>query len=157
MKLADPARQPLLESPHSSHSTSTLATLTGRPGFVRRFANFVWPYVKLARIDGLLGVWLTFWPCGELVLSIWRTSVITPLTICLIQAWGATLAAYHYSLPWLQLATVISFMFVGCALLHSAVCVWNDYVDRDVDRLVGKLLVSTVNTKYWLIINHRAH
>ena len=70
MKLADPARQSLLESPHSGHSTSTLATLTGCPGFVRGFTNFGWPYIKLARIDGLLGVWLTFWPCGKLVLII---------------------------------------------------------------------------------------
>ena len=66
MTLADPARQPLLKSPNSDHSTSTLATSTDKPGFVKRFTNFGWPYIKLARIDGLLGVWLTFWPCGKL-------------------------------------------------------------------------------------------
>jgi hypothetical protein len=48
-------------------------------------------------------------------------------------------------------------MFVGCALLHSAACVWNDYLDREVDRLVGKLSVSTVKIKWWLILDHRAH
>jgi len=48
-------------------------------------------------------------------------------------------------------------MFVGCALLHSAVCVWNDYVDREVDRLVGKLSASTVNTNCWLILDLSAH
>lgn len=57
----------------------------------------------------------------------------------LIQAWGATLAAYYHSLPWQQLATVMPFMFVGCALLHSSACVWNDYLDREVDRLVSEL------------------
>ena len=77
--------------------------------------------------------------------------VSTSLTICFIQAWGATLAAYYYSLPWLQLVTVISFMFVGCAALHSAACVWNDYLDREVDRLVGMLSTGSSNTKWWLI------
>lgn len=67
MKPADPAGQPLLKSPHSEDPASTLAT-TKYPGFVKRFTNFGWSYVKLARIDGLLGVWLTFWPCGKLVL-----------------------------------------------------------------------------------------
>lgn len=83
--------------------------------------------------------------------------MFTSLTIRLIQAWGATLAAYHYSLPWQQLATVISFMFVGCALLHSAACVWNDYLDREVDRLVGKLSVGTFTTNCWLIPDHRTY
>ena len=94
------------------------------------------------------------WVFGSLsgrAVSLWCSSlfigVFTSLTICLIQAWGATLAAYYYSLPWQQLAIVISFMFVGCALLHSAACVWNDYLDREVDRLVGKLSVGTVKTK----------
>jgi len=48
-------------------------------------------------------------------------------------------------------------MFVGCALLHSAACVWNDYLDREVDRLVGELSVGIVKTKWWLILDHRAH
>jgi hypothetical protein len=67
MTLADPARQPLLDSTQSCSPTSTLATSTENPGFVRRFTHFGRPYVKLARIDGLLGVWLTFWPCGKFV------------------------------------------------------------------------------------------
>jgi len=32
----------------------------------------------------------------------------------------------------------MAFMFVGCAFLHSAACVWNDYLDREVDRLVER-------------------
>jgi len=145
MTRPDPARQPLLlpRPAHSSPPASTLLPSTKKPGFARRFTSFVWPYVKLARIDGLLGVWLTFWPCGKSALwlpsSLPCSGVFTSLTISLIQAWGATLAAYYESLPWQQLATVLSFMFVGCALLHSSACVWNDYLDRNVDRLVGKL------------------
>jgi len=77
-------------------------------------------------------------PCSDLF-SRTCSDGLTSLTTCLIKAWGATLAVYYYSLPWQQLATVIPFMFVGCALLHSAACVWNDYLDREVDRRVGKL------------------
>jgi hypothetical protein len=26
-----------------------------------------WPYIELARINGLVGVWLTFWPCCKCI------------------------------------------------------------------------------------------
>ena len=62
----DPAKQPLLESPSLG---SSVASSTENQSLVRRATEFVWPYIKLARIDGLLGVWLTFWPCGESALE----------------------------------------------------------------------------------------
>ena len=135
MAPTDPAKRPLLDPTHSGPSPSNVAPSTENPGFVRRFTDFAWPYIKLARIDGLLGVWLTFWPCGKCTLL----RQVRLADNRLIQAWGATLAAYYHNLPWQQLATVIPAMFVGCALLHSSACVWNDYLDREVDRLVSKL------------------
>jgi hypothetical protein len=33
--------------------------------YYNRVERAVWPYVELARINGLVGVWLTFWPCCE--------------------------------------------------------------------------------------------
>jgi len=81
------------------------------------FVAAVWPYVKLARIDGLLGVWLTFWPC----------------------AWGALLAgSYTNDHSPQQLANILIGMFLACAVLHSAACTINDIFDRHVDRLVER-------------------
>jgi len=68
MAPTDPAKRPLLVSARSGSSTSTVALSTETPSLVGRIKSFVWPYIKLARIDGLLGVWLTFWPCGKFAL-----------------------------------------------------------------------------------------
>ncbi|CAE6519428.1 unnamed protein product [Rhizoctonia solani] len=75
----------------------------------------IWPYIELARINGLVGVWLTFWPC----------------------CWGSMMAAYAQRLPLSQILSTIPLLWLGCALLHSAACTINDIFDREVDKLVG--------------------
>ncbi|KAG8748133.1 Para-hydroxybenzoate--polyprenyltransferase, mitochondrial precursor (PHB:polyprenyltransferase) [Ceratobasidium sp. 414] len=86
--------------------------------YIDQAGRTVWPYIELARINGLVGVWLTFWPC----------------------CWGSMMAAYALRLPVTSLTHVIPLLWLGCALLHSAACTINDIFDREVDRLVGKSL-----------------
>lgn len=69
------------------------------------------PYALLARFDRPIGWWLLFWPC----------------------VWGVTLAgglATHW--------TVILSMLVGAIVMRGAGCVYNDIVDRDLDRKVER-------------------
>ena len=69
------------------------------------------PYALLARFDRPIGWWLLFWPC----------------------AWGVALAggalAYWDLLLWLLL---------GSIAMRGAGCVYNDIVDRDLDREVER-------------------
>ncbi|KAG8891118.1 Para-hydroxybenzoate--polyprenyltransferase, mitochondrial precursor (PHB:polyprenyltransferase) [Tulasnella sp. 332] len=101
----------------STHKKSLTASKKQDPALLTQIIQAVWPYIKLCRIDGLLGVWLTFWPC----------------------AWGAILAAsYPGRLLPSQLITLLFGIFIGCALLHSAACTINDVFDRHVDGLVER-------------------
>ncbi|KAG8758900.1 Para-hydroxybenzoate--polyprenyltransferase, mitochondrial precursor (PHB:polyprenyltransferase) [Ceratobasidium sp. 428] len=84
--------------------------------YVNQVERTAWPYIELARINGLVGVWLTFWPC----------------------CWGSMMAAYALRLPVASLTRVIPLLWLGCAILHSAACTINDILDRKVDRLVER-------------------
>lgn len=69
------------------------------------------PYALLARFDRPIGWWLLFWPC----------------------AWGAALASgavIHWPL--------ILWMLLGAIAMRGAGCVYNDIVDRDLDRQVER-------------------
>ena len=69
------------------------------------------PYALLARFDRPIGWWLLFWPC----------------------VWGVTLAS-GLATHW----TVILSMLVGAIVMRGAGCVYNDIVDRDLDRKVER-------------------
>ncbi|KAG8703950.1 Para-hydroxybenzoate--polyprenyltransferase, mitochondrial precursor (PHB:polyprenyltransferase) [Ceratobasidium sp. 394] len=84
--------------------------------YIDRVERTVWPYIELARINGLVGVWLTFWPC----------------------CWGSMMAAYALRLPVTSLTRAVPLLWLGCAILHSAACTINDVFDRKVDRLVER-------------------
>lgn len=84
--------------------------------WVDRFApRFAQPYLRLARADRPIGIWL-------LMLPAW---------------WSITLAAprtgHGYPDPWLL------FLFaVGAAVMRGAGCTFNDIVDRDFDAKVAR-------------------
>ncbi len=84
---------------------------TERSGVIRFLPPFARPYALLARFDRPIGWWLLFWPC----------------------VWGLGLAggvADHGHL--------ILWFAAGAIAMRGAGCVYNDIVDRDLDRLVAR-------------------
>ncbi len=84
--------------------------------WVDRFAPLATrPYLRLARADRPIGVWLLLWPC-------W---------------WSAALAAHAtnaaYPNPWYQILFA-----VGAFVMRGAGCTYNDILDRDIDAQVAR-------------------
>jgi 4-hydroxybenzoate polyprenyltransferase len=83
------------------------------------------PFALLARFDRPIGWWLLYWPC----------------------LWGLGLAggmARHWSLA--------LWMLIGAVAMRGAGCVYNDIIDRDLDRQIARtrarpLASGTVSTK----------
>ncbi len=73
------------------------------------------PYLRLARADRPIGVWLLLWPC-------W---------------WSLALAGIHdgtpYPDPWF-----LALFAIGAIAMRGAGCVWNDIVDRNIDAQVAR-------------------
>ena len=67
------------------------------------------PYASLMRLDRPIGTWLLFWPC----------------------AWSVALAGHSHWAMYLAFA-------VGAFAMRSAGCVYNDIVDRELDRQVER-------------------
>jgi len=87
-----------------------------RGNWVDRYAP-AWakPYLRLARWDRPIGVWLLFWPC----------------------IWGLALAAIaqpDWGFGWWHAVL----MLVGAGLMRGAGCAFNDVVDRDIDMQVAR-------------------
>jgi 4-hydroxybenzoate polyprenyltransferase len=81
-----------------------------RRGFIGALPPRLRPYASLMRLDRPIGTWLLYWPC----------------------AWSVALGGVdgRWSLfLWLGL---------GAFAMRSAGCVYNDIVDRDLDRKVGR-------------------
>ncbi|MGL4441194.1 MAG: 4-hydroxybenzoate octaprenyltransferase, partial [Bosea sp. (in: a-proteobacteria)] len=72
------------------------------------------PYLKLARLDRPIGIWLLLWPCW------WAAGL-------------AALAANAWPNPW----HIILFV-IGAAAMRGAGCTFNDIIDRDLDRHVAR-------------------
>jgi len=72
--------------------------------------------VELSRIDRLAGTMLAFWP----------------------YAWSLTALLCDQRLSHLKFFNLLSRGFVGSALLHSAGCIWNDILDRNLDKKVAR-------------------
>ncbi|AKM10529.1 4-hydroxybenzoate octaprenyltransferase [Croceicoccus naphthovorans] len=79
-------------------------------GLVGRLPASLRPYALLARFDRPIGWWLLFWPC----------------------AWGVWLAggADRWGL--------VLWLLVGSIAMRGAGCVYNDILDRDLDRQVAR-------------------
>ena len=89
--------------------------------------------IHLTRLDQPIGFLLLFWPC----------------------AWGLTLGYYFNNETILYLKYII-FFFLGSVLMRSAGCIFNDIVDRNLDKKVqrtkkrpiasGKISISEAST-----------
>jgi len=90
-------------------------------------------FIQLTRLNKPIGFLLLFWPC----------------------VWGLTLAYYFSGETNLYLKYILLF-FLGSVLMRSAGCIFNDIVDRDLDKKVqrtrerpiasGKISVSEAST-----------
>ena len=72
-------------------------------------------FIQLTRLNKPIGILLLFWPC----------------------AWGLTLAYYFNGETNLYLKHILLF-FSGSILMRSAGCIFNDIVDRDLDKKVKR-------------------
>ena len=72
-------------------------------------------FVQLTRLNQPIGFLLLFWPC----------------------AWGLTLGYYFNSDTNLYLKYIILF-FLGSVLMRGAGCIFNDIIDRDLDKKVQR-------------------
>ena len=81
-----------------------------RRGFIGALPPRLRPYASLMRLDRPIGTWLLYWPC----------------------AWSVALAGVGGR--W----DLFGWLFVGAFAMRSAGCVYNDIVDRDLDRRVER-------------------
>ena len=72
-------------------------------------------FIQLSRLNKPIGFLLLFWPC----------------------VWGLTLA-YYYSMETVLYLKYITLFFLGSVLMRSAGCIFNDIVDKDLDRKVER-------------------
>lgn len=87
------------------------------PGnWVDEWAPSPWrPYLRLARADRPIGVWLLLWPC-------W---------------WSLALAGLREGAAYPNLWYMVLFA-VGAVAMRAAGCTWNDIADRDFDARVAR-------------------
>src|SRR5881394_1672476 len=81
-----------------------------RRGFIGALPPRLRPYASLMRLDRPIGTWLLYWPC----------------------AWGVALAGVGGR--W----DLFLWLGLGAFAARSAGCVYNDIVDRDLDRRVER-------------------
>ena len=80
-------------------------------GFLGMLPSASRPFASLARLDRPIGWWLLFWPC----------------------AWGLALAGGAVA-RW----DLLLWLLLGSVAMRGAGCVYNDIVDRDLDRQVER-------------------
>ena len=81
-----------------------------RTGLIGALPRSLRPYASLMRLDRPIGTWLLYWPC----------------------AWSVALAGVRGE--W----ALFGWFLVGAFVMRSAGCVYNDIVDRDLDRRVER-------------------
>ncbi len=81
-----------------------------RRGFIGALPPRLRPFASLMRLDRPIGTWLLYWPC----------------------AWGVALAGVGGR--W----DLFLWLAIGAFAMRSAGCVYNDIVDRDLDRQVER-------------------
>ncbi|MCS6986641.1 MAG: UbiA family prenyltransferase [Sphingomonadaceae bacterium] len=80
------------------------------PGWVDRLPGRPRRWARLARFDRPAGIWLLFWPCAVGLFLSERPAALALL-------------------PW---------FFLGAVVMRAAGCIWNDLLDRDLDRKVAR-------------------
>jgi len=81
-----------------------------RRGFIGALPPRLRPYAGLMRLDRPIGIWLLYWPC----------------------AWSVALAGVR------ERWDLFLWLFLGAFAMRSAGCVYNDVIDRDLDRKVER-------------------
>ncbi|HVF36590.1 MAG TPA: 4-hydroxybenzoate octaprenyltransferase [Sphingomicrobium sp.] len=81
-----------------------------RSGLIGVLPRALSPYASLMRVDRPIGTWLLFWPC----------------------AWSVALAGVQGE--W----ALFGWFLLGAFAMRSAGCVYNDIIDRDLDRQVER-------------------
>ena len=81
-----------------------------RTGLIGALPAAIRPYASLMRLDRPVGTWLLYWPC----------------------AWSVALAGVQGE--W----ALFLWLLLGAFAMRSAGCVYNDIVDRDLDRRVER-------------------
>ena len=72
-------------------------------------------FIQLTRLNKPIGFLLLFWPC----------------------AWGLSLAYYYSGDTFIYIKYIVLF-FLGSVLMRSAGCIFNDIIDRDLDKKVQR-------------------
>jgi 4-hydroxybenzoate polyprenyltransferase len=91
-------------------ATTDIVPDSERRGFIGALPPRLRPYASLMRLDRPIGTWLLYWPC----------------------AWGVALAGVGGR--W----DLFLWLALGAFAMRSAGCVYNDMVDRDLDRKVER-------------------
>ena len=94
-------------------------------------------FIKLTRLNKPIGFMLLFWPC----------------------AWGLTIAYYYDGQVNLYLKYLLLF-FLGSVLMRSAGCIFNDIVDKELDKKVARTKkrpiasgeISVLSSFFYIII-----
>ena len=73
------------------------------------------PYLRLARLDRPIGIWLLFWPCA---FSVGLAAVAIPPN------------GFNFN--------VLIFFFFGALVMRGAGCTFNDIVDQEIDEQVAR-------------------
>lgn len=96
--------------PHIVTVQSEIVPDSERRGFIGALPPPLRPYASLMRLDRPIGTWLLYWPC----------------------AWSVALAGVGNR--W----DLFAWLALGAFAMRSAGCVYNDIVDRDLDRQVER-------------------
>ena len=91
-------------------ATTDIVPDSERRGFIGALPPRLRPFASLMRLDRPIGTWLLYWPC----------------------AWGVALAGVRGR--W----DLFAWLALGAFAMRSAGCVYNDIVDRDLDRRVER-------------------
>ncbi|WP_246448857.1 4-hydroxybenzoate octaprenyltransferase [Sphingomonas sabuli] len=119
-----------MESLPVSDASSDIVPDSERRGFIGALPPRLRPYASLMRLDRPIGTWLLYWPC----------------------AWSVALAGVGGR--W----DLFAWFALGAFAMRSAGCVYNDIVDRDLDRQVERtrlrpLASGRVSTRSaWVLI-----
>jgi 4-hydroxybenzoate polyprenyltransferase len=90
--------------------TTDIVPDSERRGFIGALPPALRPYASLMRLDRPIGTWLLYWPC----------------------AWSVALAGVGGR--W----DLFAWLALGAFAMRSAGCVYNDIIDRDLDRRVER-------------------
>ena len=110
--------------------TTDIVPDSERRGFIGALPRRVRPYASLMRLDRPIGTWLLYWPC----------------------AWSVALAGVGGR--W----DLFLWLALGAIAMRSAGCVYNDIVDRDLDRQVERTRLRPLASRRvslrsaWLLI-----